>query len=330
MKLFRRSDPATAAVLMYHRIADVRVDPWELAVSAAHFEEQLQVLKRRHNVISVEELIAALHKKTIPPKSVCITFDDGYGDNCETAKPLLERHNLPATFFIPSYYTGRQQPFWWDELEALILTPPALPQLFQIPISGQLLQFDLEADAMLTGEAIKKHETWVWTATPPTKRCELYLKIWEHLKPLPHAEIKSTLEAIRSWCRHNPVYDKNLLPMNGAQLQELSGNPLFSIGLHTATHPALAFHVKEMQQQEITENSSALQRFHPVNAIAFPYGSYNNDTISVLWEQGIAAGFTTGEKPVTTNDNYYCLGRFQVKNEDGSTFKRKLDAWLHA
>jgi hypothetical protein len=32
-------------ILMYHRIADDQIDYWRLAVSPAHFEEQLQVLR---------------------------------------------------------------------------------------------------------------------------------------------------------------------------------------------------------------------------------------------------------------------------------------------
>jgi hypothetical protein len=36
-------------ILMYHRIADDPIDPWALAVSPLHFEEQLDVLRRtRH------------------------------------------------------------------------------------------------------------------------------------------------------------------------------------------------------------------------------------------------------------------------------------------
>lgn len=328
MNLFSRSGPTTAAVLMYHRIADAAVDPWELAVSPVHFEEQLQILKKHYNVISVEELIAGVYKKKLPPKSVCITFDDGYTDNYEIAKPFLERYNLPATFFIPSYFIGRQQPFWWDELQALILETPALPQLFQMPISGQLLQVDLGTDAVLTSDHVKKHKAWIWTAAPPTKRCELFLKIWECVKPLPYSDIETTIEALKNWCGYLPVYDKNLFPMSSVQLQNLSNNSLFQIGLHTATHPTLAFHAKEIQQQEIAENQTALQLYQPLNAIAFPYGSYNNDTVSVLWEQSIAAGFTTEEKPVVANDNYYRLGRFQVRNLNGVAFKNQLETWL--
>ena len=36
----------------------------------------------------------------LPPRSLVITFDDGYADNAEVALPILRRHGLAADFFI--------------------------------------------------------------------------------------------------------------------------------------------------------------------------------------------------------------------------------------
>jgi hypothetical protein len=46
-----------AFVVMYHRITDLEIDPWKLAVSEKNFEEQLKIFKFKFNVISLEELI---------------------------------------------------------------------------------------------------------------------------------------------------------------------------------------------------------------------------------------------------------------------------------
>lgn len=319
-----------AAVLMYHRVADVAVDPWELAVSPKNFEEQIQLLTKNFHVIPVPELLTNLQQKKLAANSVCVTFDDGYADNYLFAKPLLERYKCPATFFIPSHFTGQQQPFWWDELQAVLLSAPQLPQLFQMSIQDEAIRFDLGDDSASTGEQEQKHQAWAWPAEPPTQRCVLYIKIWEQLKPLPYAEIQNALTEIKIWAGYSPVFPEALLPMHGEQVAHLSQNPLFDIGLHTATHPALAYHPEEMQYGELAENKKALQKFEPINVVAFPYGNYNNSTLSVLRKQRIAASFTTEERKLTTKANPLCLGRFQVKNQDGNSFEKQLLKWLKA
>jgi hypothetical protein len=39
-------------VLMYHRVADLSIDPWGLAVKPVHFEEQLDVLRRNPQLLN--------------------------------------------------------------------------------------------------------------------------------------------------------------------------------------------------------------------------------------------------------------------------------------
>ncbi|HSJ07311.1 MAG TPA: polysaccharide deacetylase family protein, partial [Longimicrobiales bacterium] len=48
---------------------------------------------------------------------VAITFDDGYRDNVRYAAPLLERHGLPATFFVATAIIGTDRPFPHDSRE---------------------------------------------------------------------------------------------------------------------------------------------------------------------------------------------------------------------
>src|SRR6185369_2424037 len=91
---------AKALILMYHRVAHVSADPFSLSVAPLHFAEQLDVLRKRAYAMRLQELTAALCDGNIAPRSVVLTFDDGYVDNLETARPLLEHHDIPATVFI--------------------------------------------------------------------------------------------------------------------------------------------------------------------------------------------------------------------------------------
>ena len=317
-------------VLMYHRIADVVMDPWDLTVSPENFEQQIQLLTKNYKVISILELINHLQQKNLPANSVCITFDDGYTDNYLFAKPILEKYNCPATLFIPSQFIGQEHPFWWEELEAILLTAPQLPQLFQMSMQDDTFEFDLEADAVLTNEQLTKHRGWRWPASAPTRRCALYVTIWEQLKSLPFPEIEAAINEVKTWAGFQPVFSNTQLPMRKEQLAALAQHPLFDIGLHTDTHPALAYHTEDVQYFELAENKKKLQPYRPINAIAFPYGNYNNSTIAVLKKQRLDAGFTTEAKNITNNTNLHCIGRFQVRNANGTLFEKQLHQWLKA
>lgn len=316
-------------VLMYHRIAELDSDPWQLAVTPKNFEEHLSILTKKYNVISSTELIESLKKKSLPSKSVCITFDDGYSDNYLSAKPLLEKYQCPATFFISSKYLEQQKLFWWDELEDIILGSEILPQELSILINDELFEFNLENDFKLTDQQRELHKNWVWTEKPPTQRCELYFAIWEKLKLLPFDEQQSVIENLKQWANYQNINKQNL-PMTLQQLSEMSKQSLFELGLHTVTHPVMSFHSTEFQSQEIADNEVFLKEYCPnyIRVIAYPFGNYNQDTLSVVEKQNLNAAFTTSEKVVNKYTDLWEISRFQVKNLNGTEFQKQLSKWI--
>jgi peptidoglycan/xylan/chitin deacetylase (PgdA/CDA1 family) len=88
-----------ARVLYYHRIDD----EWHRScVTPAAFRAQMTYLRAQgYRVVPLAELRAALAVgEPIAPRTVAITFDDGYADNHEHALPVLAELGLPATVFI--------------------------------------------------------------------------------------------------------------------------------------------------------------------------------------------------------------------------------------
>jgi len=319
-------------VLMYHRIADVTIDPWQLAVSPANFEQHLQVLKKEFTIIPCSQLISCLQTKSdFPKRGVCLTFDDGYRDNYEFAKPLLEKYECPATFFIPNNYIGQKQYIGTDELIPILLSTPQLPTIFSLSINQEVLNFDLGTDSFLTDVQKEKQKVWLGLNAPPNKRCELYLILRERLKALSFRNLRTVLDEIRLWAGITKITQiSESYPMTRQQLKDLANYPLFEIGLHTVTHPFLSFHTKEVQLKEIAENKIWLQNLNNTyrNILAYPYGDFNEDTIAVVSSLKLDAAFTTNAKSINLDSNPYSLGRFQVNNWDGKTLKHNLLDWL--
>ncbi len=315
-------------VLMYHRIASPETDPWQLAVTIQNFEAQLQVMKRHYQVIPLNELLdERIGEKTSPIK-ICITFDDAYVDNYLHAKPLLEKHHCPATFFIPTAYIGHTQPFWWDKLESIVLHSIHLPPSIHIFIQSQVFEFE-SVETFLSDEVKQKHKNWNWLVPPPTKRCEFYLALWERLQPLPCNEIVTVLEEVSHWAGYKQLPDISNLPMNIVQLNEICLQPMFDIGVHTSTHPALAFHSIDIQRTEIANCREYLEKLsgRQMNSMAYPYGNYNEETLSIVKDQGFSTAFTTQPQLLTKSADPHLIGRFQVINQDGNCFKKQLRLW---
>lgn len=52
----------------------------------------------------------------MPHRAVAISFDDGYRDNLSLALPVLQRWNIPATFFLVPGLLDRRIDAWWEVL----------------------------------------------------------------------------------------------------------------------------------------------------------------------------------------------------------------------
>lgn len=100
------------AVLVFHRIADDHANPWTTATH--NFIYVVQWLKRHYELISLTELQHRIRGGANSHPAVCITFDDGYADNCNVALPLLVRENIPCTYFISADAVLNGKPFAHD------------------------------------------------------------------------------------------------------------------------------------------------------------------------------------------------------------------------
>jgi peptidoglycan/xylan/chitin deacetylase (PgdA/CDA1 family) len=73
------------------------------------FASQMGYLHRfGYRVLRLEEALAALAgQQPVPPRSVVLTFDDGYENFYEYAYPVLARYGFPAIVYLISGLVGR-------------------------------------------------------------------------------------------------------------------------------------------------------------------------------------------------------------------------------
>jgi peptidoglycan/xylan/chitin deacetylase (PgdA/CDA1 family) len=96
-------------ILLYHSIDADRPKPYgRWVVTPACFEAHLALLQKEgFSPMTVEALASAKASgKSLPAKSVVITFDDGLADFLLNAMPILAKFGFPATLYVTSGHVG--------------------------------------------------------------------------------------------------------------------------------------------------------------------------------------------------------------------------------
>jgi peptidoglycan/xylan/chitin deacetylase (PgdA/CDA1 family) len=104
-----------AAVLLFHRVTD-DIPEDGITVSKRTFRVMMENLARHYKPISLHALLDHRDRAEMwLPRTVVVTFDDGYRDNYEYAAPILEEFRVPATFFLTIDAIGSERVMPWDE-----------------------------------------------------------------------------------------------------------------------------------------------------------------------------------------------------------------------
>jgi len=95
----------TVPILCYHRVGP---GSSRMTVSSARFAQQLEWLAGNgYTVVEMRRLAGFLEgRQALPPRSVVISFDDGYESVYRHAFPLLKKHRMPATLFLYTDFVG--------------------------------------------------------------------------------------------------------------------------------------------------------------------------------------------------------------------------------
>lgn len=88
--------------------------------------------KKGFRFVSAKELVDIIENKQKIKKAVWRSFDDGWKGNIENVIPVLEKYNIPATFFI-STKSVKDGYFWWSVAEKYkSLLPIKINELWSI------------------------------------------------------------------------------------------------------------------------------------------------------------------------------------------------------
>jgi len=111
----------TVPVLTYHKLTR-NGNRDAMTVRESDFEEQMRHLRDNgYRVIRLDDLFEFLQfRRQIPPRSVVITFDDGWRSVYDIAMPILKKYGYPATLFVyTDLIVGSRETLSWDQVREL-------------------------------------------------------------------------------------------------------------------------------------------------------------------------------------------------------------------
>jgi peptidoglycan/xylan/chitin deacetylase (PgdA/CDA1 family) len=240
--------------------------PVRAPVARQDFERQVGWLARRHRIVPMDEYLRRDSGDPAAGDAIALTFDDGLRNTFLHAVPFLERHRIPATFFVTTLHVETRELLWFSCLNALCYDA----DYGSVSAEGVALSLASPARRRLArrrlGEMARGSGDPVGFVRELAKRYPV------------DAEVASRHEGMRP-----------------EELRSLADSELFEVGAHTRTHPFLGSLPEDAQRREVAENRRELGALcgKPVRYFAYPAGDYDPVTLRLVREAGYDAAFAT-------------------------------------
>lgn len=270
-------------------------------ITEDQFEKQLIYFKNNFNIIPLSEAFEKKEKKGNKKKSITISFDDGFKNNLTVALPLLEKHKIPATFFISTtLFTNEIAPYFlWSEAIAAIsyfyknetikIDQYSFKNLYDCKYELNIIDFIKNSDY---------------------KKRDLYLK-----------------ELIK---KYHLVDKINTLPeevwklMNKEELLLFSKSPIVNIGSHGHLHYNLGVIDEKKAKEDLKISKNILEENLKltIDSIAYPDGSYNNKIKDISESLGYKTQLAVNYKENSDKKDARILDRFGISST--TTFESNI------
>jgi len=305
-----------ALILGYHRISATQEDVYEVCVSPENFAGHMEALKKYACPIGLSRLVQSLKQNALPPKSVAVTFDDGYADNFYEAKPVLEKYEIPATVFVCTGYLGKE--FWWDELNRLLNRSQTDPDALHLRAGGKPFRWHKKNASPHVG--------------PPAAREEFGRALYRYLLSLDIEDQNHAMTVIRNWSNLSSPGISTSRTLSEKELLRLADGGLIEIGAHTRYHPMLPALSMERQREEIHKNKIELEVLlgKPIKGFAYPNGKATACAKQIVREVGFEYACTSLHDVVRPEGDIYELTRFWQRDVDTDKFMQGLNQWMKA
>ena len=273
-----RNNGGAGVILRFQRVRSRRGGAFQPLLSAEitpkFLDRAIHALKRwDFDIIGMDDVCRRAVTLSEQRRFVALTFDGATKDLMRFAYPVLSRHGVPFTVYVPTSFPDGVGEAWWLGLEQVIARESRI----------SLMMDDKEQRFVVTSAA-EKQELFT------------YLENW--LRTLPPAELSA---AINDLCRRHRVdlaAVSREASMDWADLSKLAADPLVTIGSATVNYTALANMKDSAASREMAMGKAVAEAaFHrEIRHLAFPFGdraSFRRTHVVMAEEAGFASAVST-------------------------------------
>lgn len=285
-------------IIMYHRVLPL---PDHDATTLDNFIEQLDLIKKYYEVITLNELITAQENGKSLKRTVVLTFDDGYYDFYEYAFPELKARGLKATIFVTTGFVDNQLWLWPDQLRYCL-------------------------------KETKFKEFYVDELTSIFSPHKNFSKCWNEIADycltLDECEKKKFIESVFEKAGViKPEHPPNeFRPVTWTQL-DLMAKEGIEVGSHSHSHPILTKVDYKQLKDELNESKALIKKHLSLDDIGFCYpNGLSTDFDDKVKEEVELAGYRYGVSALILKDpliDRWEIGRYPA-NKQKTIFKNHL------
>ena len=123
--LSKRATGGAGVILRFERVRPRRTVHFQplrsREITPKFLDRTIRALKRwKFDIVSMDEVCRRALTSASPRRFVCLTFDGGYQDLMTSAYPVLSRHGVPFTVYVPTAFPDGLGEAWWLALEQVI------------------------------------------------------------------------------------------------------------------------------------------------------------------------------------------------------------------
>ncbi|WP_454052736.1 polysaccharide deacetylase family protein [Clostridium sp. Marseille-Q7071] len=189
-----------------------------------------------------------------------------------------------------------------------------------------------ENELMMDPELFRSHLQWLNNNNYTSLTMEEFYNYIKYNTPVPEKSVVITFDDgyIDNYTNAMPIinefdFDTTIFMVSDfvgnpnflteSQLKELEKNKI-NIESHTANHLYLAKLPKEKQKEELQQSKDRLDNLlnEKIEYVAYPYGSYNDDTKNITREIGYKMGFSTDSGWASGDDDLFSIPRVYMSD----------------